>query len=203
MQDKVPNTTKNKYLIIPSYLKQEKTQKFTTIALTLVALSFFGFFAINPTISTIGKLKKEISDNEFVYKELEKKIVNLSSLRKQYSILQKDIPLITTALPKEPNAQILIAQIQAIAQNSNVHIKKLQNFEVELFKNNKGPNKKYFSYSFTIAGNGTYENISKFVSTLTNMQRVANIDTLTINKSTSQTDRSLELSIQGTSFFKE
>lgn len=203
MQDKIPNIIKNKYFVIPSYLKKETTQKFTTIALTLVALIFFGFFAISPTVSTIGKLKKEISDNEFVYEELERKITNLTTLRKEYTNLQSDLPLTTEAFPKEPNVQILIAQIQSIAKNSNIRVKKMQNFEVELFKNNKGSGKKYYSYTFSISGSGIYEDISKFISTLINMQRIINIDTLTIDKSTSQTDRSLEFSIQGASFFKE
>lgn len=58
--------TKIKYLQLLPNLKGEKTQKFTTLILTFFALSFFGLLAINPTISTISELNKELEDNKFV-----------------------------------------------------------------------------------------------------------------------------------------
>lgn len=192
----------NKYFPKLPYLSQERSQKFFVIALTLLALSFFGLFAINPTISTILKLKKEVSDSEFIYKELETKIKNLSILRKQYDNMQNDLPVITDAITIQPNVHLLFAQIQAASQKSNIKLSKLQNFEVEILKNNNTPGKKYYSYSFVIGGNSSFENISDFVSTITNMQRIIDIDIFSITRTTKQND-SLEFNIQGTAFFKE
>lgn len=185
------------------YLNQERTQKFFGIVLTLLALSFFGFFAINPTVSTILKLQKELSDSEFVYNQLETKIKNLSELRKHYVDLQNDLPVITDAIAVEPNVHLLFAQIQSIARISNIAILKLQNFEVEVLKNDRGPGKKYYSYSLSIAGAGSFENISNFVSTLTDMQRIVDIDLLAINNITGQNAQSLGFNIQAIAFFKE
>jgi hypothetical protein len=42
--------------------KEKKIQAFITIALTLIALSFFAIFAINPTLSTIANLQKQSED---------------------------------------------------------------------------------------------------------------------------------------------
>ncbi len=192
----------NKYFPTLPYLNQERSQKFFGIVLTLLALSFFGFFAINPTVSTILKLKKEVSDSEFVYSELETKIKNLSLLRKQYGDMQNDLPIITDAITIQPNVHLLFAQIQAASQKSNIKIKKLQNFEVEILKNNKTPGKKYYSYSFVIAGNSSFANISNFVSTITNMQRIIDIDIFSISNAIGQKD-SLDFNIQATAFFKE
>lgn len=185
------------------YLNKERTQKFISIVLTLLALSFFGFFAINPTISTILKLQKELSDSQFVYNQLDSKIKNLSILRNQYANLQNDLPIIIDAVSMQPDVHLLFAQIQTVARESNVKILKLQNFEVEVLKNNKGPEKQYYSYSFSIGGSGSFENISNFLSTVTSMQRVINIEVFAINNISSLDVASLGFNIQGAAFFKE
>lgn len=202
MQDTTKEITKIKYFPKLPYLSQERSQKFSYIVLTLLALSFFGFFAISPTVSTILKLKKEVTDSEFVYRELETKIKNLSILGQRYASLQNDLPSITDAITREPNVHLLFAQIQGAAQKSNIKLSKLQNFEVEILKNNNTTGRKYYSYPFTIAGKSSFENISDFVSTITDMQRIINIDIFSIS-STIEPNSPLEFNIQGTAFFKD
>ncbi len=192
----------NKYLPTLPYLTPERSQKFFGIVLTLCALSFFGFFAIKPTVSTILKLKKELSDNLFVFHQLEIKIKNLTELRKLYFNLQQDLPTIENAITAQPDVPILFAQIKSIAQTSNIAIKKLQNFEVEVLKNEKSAGKNYYSYSFSIAGTGSFGNISNFISTLTKMERIIDIDTFSINNISDQSEESQGFNIQGTAFFK-
>lgn len=205
MQDNTSHDIiKSKYLLTPQYLKRERTRKFINIALTLFVLSLFGFFAINPTISTILKLRKELDDSRFAYNQLETKIRNLSALRTQYDNLQTDLPVITDAISEAPDVHLLFAQIQALARNSNVKIKRLQNFEVEVIKSSKGPKKPYYSYSFSISGNGSFENIHNFVSTIISMQRIVNIETFNINTASNQIDsQTLTFNIQAAAFFKE
>ena len=191
-----------KYLPTLPYLSPERSQKFFGIILTLIALSFFGFFAISPTISTILKLKKELSDNELVYKEIGGKIKNLSSLRIKYADLQNDLPLVTDAITLQPDAHLLFAQIQAFAQKSNIKLKKLQNSEVEIVRNEKAVGKQYYSFPFSVAGSGSFEDLFNFISDITNMQRVINIDLFTLNNISGQDNRSLNFTIQGITFFK-
>jgi Tfp pilus assembly protein PilO len=198
------NIIKNKQLSTLPYLTTEGNQKFFGIILTLCAIAFFGFFAIKPTVSTILKLQKEFKDNQFVLNQLEIKIKNLTDLRKQYFILQNDIPTITNAITVRPDVHLLFAQIQSIAQTSNIAIEKLQNFEVEVVRNDKSASKNYYSYSFTVGGSGSFENISRFVKALTNMERVINVEIFSINNITDQNNNQpLEFSVQGNAFFKE
>lgn len=195
-------TIPKKYFQILPTFEKEKTQKFTTIVLTLVALSFFGLFAINPTLSTIAKLKKELADNEFVDQRLQEKITNLSQLQQQYSRLETDLSEVLSSFPQEANVPTLMAEIQAVAINSSIKIKTLQNFQVELAKQNTDLNKKYYSYSFSLSGTGTYESILAFISNLNNMQRVINIDVISIDKTANQNE-SLRISLQGTAYYKK
>ncbi len=190
---------KNKYLQVLSDFKNERTRKVTSITLTLLALIIFSLFAINPTISTIAKLQKELSDSEFAHQQLQRKITNLSSLQNQYSKLQNDLPTILNALPQSPNAPLLIAQIQSVGQTSKININSLQNFQVELFNQNAA-SKKYSSYSFSFSGAGSYEDISTFISNLVSMQRIIDFDVLSINKTENQ--NSLKLNIQGVTYYK-
>jgi|WetSurMetagenome_2_1015567.scaffolds.fasta_scaffold05040_2 Tfp pilus assembly protein PilO len=196
--------TKNKYLLnVPSSLTSERSQKFFGIILTFCALSFFGFFAIKPTVSTIFKLQKEIKDNEFVLGQLETKIINLTQLKTAYSDLQGDIPVAMNAITVRPDVALLLAQIQSVGTMSNVTIKKLQNFEVQIVKNENSAEKDHYSFSFSIGGNGSSDNIYKFMQTISNMERVINVDSFSINSlTTGEKDESLDFTIQGSAFFK-
>lgn len=194
---------KNKYLPAFPYLTPKRGREFFGIVLTLCALSFFGFFAIKPTVSTILKLQKELSDNQYVFDQLEIKIKNLTELRKQYFNLQGDLPVITNAITIQPDVHLLFAQIQSAAQTSNITIKKLQNFEIEALRNSKNTDKNYYSFSFAIAGSGSFEDISKFAQTLTDMERIVNIDTFSISNIADQKSGSSGFDIQGTAFFKD
>lgn len=192
----------DKHFNVLPFFREEKAQKITGITLTLLALSFFGFFAMNPTFSTVAKLQKEIKDNEFVNSQLEQKIVNINKLKLQFATLQNDLPLVLDSMPKKADVPLLVAQIQSLAAQYNINLRKIQNFEVELFKNKK-TDKKYYSYNFSIAGSGTYEDISQFISNITSMQRIVDVDTLSLERSGTQDSSSVEFSINAVSFFKE
>lgn len=180
--------------------QKEKTQQFSAIVLTLIALSLFGLFAINPTLGTIAKLKKELKDAQFVDQRLSEKIKNLSTLQQKYSQIQTDVPVVLSSLPKSPEVPLLLAQIQSIAENSNIRIETLQNFQVELFKP-QSVDQKYHSYSFSLSGVGSFENISKFLSSITSMQRIANIEVFSINKTPKE--ELLRVTLQGIAYYKK
>jgi len=206
MQNDSINKIKNKYsFALPylSHLNSERSQKIFGIALTLCALSFFGIFAISPTISTILTLRNEIKDNEYVLNQMEVKIKNLNNLKRQYANLQIDLPAITNAITTQPEAHLLLAQIQGIAQMSNITISSLQSSEVEILKSNNSVNKDYYSYSFSLEGTGSSENIYKFIQTLTSMERIVNIDSLSIGGSSNLDTKSAGFNIRGTTYFKD
>ncbi|MEK7502217.1 MAG: type 4a pilus biogenesis protein PilO [Patescibacteria group bacterium] len=191
----------NKYFALLPDLKKEKTKKYSSIIFSLISLSFFGIFAINPTLSTIAKLRKELSDTKFVDEQLVKKIANLSSLAEKYNIVEKDIPIVLEAVPKNPQVPLLMAQIQAVAKESGVEIINLQSFEVDV-PGSSNNQKKYSAFSFSTGVQGNYENLTNFISTLSSMKRVISLDTLSINRKDNQPGI-LELDIKGMAYFKE
>src|SRR5215469_6686309 len=85
------------YLKLLPNMQEEKTRSFVTLILTFAALSFFGIFAINPTLTTIANHEKQISDDTQVDQQLKTKINNLSSLEQQYNLLGNDLTNILSA----------------------------------------------------------------------------------------------------------
>lgn len=185
---------------IPIAFKNERTQAFSTLVLTLCALSFFAIFVINPSLSTIAKLQKKLEDSREVYKKLQEKIVNIRSLQEQYAQIQNDIPLIMQVLPNSPNAPTLIGQIQAIGLQSDVSVKRLQAFQVDLVPILENP-QKYASFNVSLDASGSYSSLSTFFHTLTNFDRLFSIDTITLTKA--PTADEYQLSLRGKAYFKK
>lgn len=192
----------DKYLELMPDFKKEKTQKFTTIVLTLIAFIILLIFAINPTLSTIANLQKQLEDAKFVKEKLDQKINNLSLLQTKYSNLQSDLPIVYDGLPKKPEATLLAGQIQSLAQESNLTVSAMQITDVFA---SKISNFSHFSYDVTARGD--YLDMLSFIKNMTNMQRVLTITNVTIRKqiqtSSEQTTSVLQINIKGEGLFKE
>lgn len=192
----------SKYLELMPDFKQEKTQKFTTIVLTLVASIILGLFAINPTLSTIANLQKQLDDNKFVEQKLEEKINNLSILQQKYATLQPDLDAINSAIPKTADSTALLGQIQAVAQKSNLSIMNLQTLEVDIPPQINGV-QKYSAYAFALSAQGNYQDMMNFLNELSNIQRVVVVNNFGITKFTDNNASSLRLIVKGTVYYKE
>lgn len=179
------------------YLKEEKNQKYLTIILTFGASIFFLLFAINPTLSTISKLRKQISDSRFVEQRLSAKINSLSSLSQAYQNILPDIVYVKDAIPENPDGPILIAQIQAVAQNSSVDLRGVNIAAVNLTKATTSSN-----FNFDINAHGEYENVIKFLTDLIDIQRIVSVDTISIAKDP-QGDSGVDLNVKGSAYYKK
>ncbi|HSX40567.1 MAG TPA: type 4a pilus biogenesis protein PilO [Candidatus Saccharimonadales bacterium] len=178
--------------------KEKRTREFTTLIFTLIALALFGIFAISPTISTILSLQKQRDDSEFVLAQLQQKIKNISSLQKNYALIQTDVPVILSAIPQTPGAPLLLAQIQSVAQSTSVKLTNLQVFAVELTPLSaagKAP-----SFTFSMTAQGPQQNLTQFLTALSDMQRILTFDVLAINSTTGQNEQS-SLTIRGSAYF--
>jgi Tfp pilus assembly protein PilO len=193
-----------KYLAFMPDLKQERTKKFTTVVLTLVATIILGLFAVSPTLSTIANLQKQIDDSTFVNQKLQQKINDLSTLQQKYANVQSDLPVITDAIPTSAQIPLLVAQIQTVAQNASLKLDSFQTFEVDLSKVTV-INKNYSSFDFGLSAEGSYQQITDFLDNLTNFQRIITIANISVSKSnnTNNTNGTLQLNVGGATFFKK
>lgn len=196
----------NRYQDLIPLFKEEKTQNFTTLVLTLIAFSVFGLFAINPTISTIVNLKKQISDSEFVLEKLKEKITSLQRLQQEYSLLvSNDIPIIFKAIPETPAVPLLVGQLQELTIENNLTLNRLQVLQIELAGSKKATPSATIksdsgSFAFNLDVKGQNFNITNFISELVNFDRIVTIDSLSITGD-SKTGEST-LSLRGKAYFK-
>lgn len=196
------NLDKTEYLKFLPKVKKENKQAFTTLALTLVTLSFLGLFAISPTLTTIAALQKELEDNTTVKTSLEEKINSLSRLQQQYTQLEPQIPLIYAAIPQKPTTTLLAGQLQSIAQSANVTLTRLQISEIELLNTQSTGKVVQPSFSFSVGAEGTNTNVLAFLSALTEFDRIVTVETISLNR-TIQKPGIIQLSLRGKAYFKQ
>lgn len=180
--------------------KEKKIQAFITIALTLIALSFFAIFAINPTLSTIANLQKQSEDNTFVEQKLDVKFSNLNTLTESYKSIEPDLSYVYNALPKTAEVPSLIGQFATLGTQNNVIVSRVQTYEVDLTKKQEGA-QKFSTVGFSIEAQGTYTNILKYINAVTDFERIVTIDTISLSKGTEK-GANLKLSIRGKAYFK-
>lgn len=179
--------------------KQEKTTMYLTIIFSLAALSFFLLFVIGPVLSTITHLKKELADTQVVQDKLQTKINSLRSLQQEYNQFSADIPLIQAAIPNNPFAAMLIAQIQSIAKSSNVQTTSLDISSIDYVKT--GGNKPAeVSFTFNLSLSGSYNNLTSFLSSFVNFDRIVTYSGTNLTKND---DGTVGLSLTGTAFFQQ
>lgn len=193
------NLKNSKYLsLIPSF-KEARAQAFYSLILSLIAVAICIYFAINPTIATITQLSKELEDSKMIEQKLVEKITNLQLLQQKYSTIQQDLPLLYAALPETPKVPPFQGQLLAIARKANTTISQLQTSQVELLTQNTAaiipP-----SFEFSLASEGPYKNITDFLTTLVDFERLATIDSLAIDPGTSKTD-TWKITVSGKAYY--
>src|SRR3989344_1716620 len=184
-----------RYLELLPNFKKEKAQKFTTIVLTIIAIMILAIFAINPTLSTIANLQKQLEDANFVVERLDQKINNLSVLQTKYETLKNDLPIIYASIPKTEEAARLTGQLQALATENNLAIASIQAID---FSDSAD-----FSYfTFNISMQGSYENLIEFLNGAVRMDRIVDLSDISITSAENE-NNTLTQTARGIAIFKK
>jgi|SRR3989344_3968185 len=180
---------------------KDRGKEYTTIILTLFALSFFGTFAIKPTLTTITQLQKELADSKFVEKSLREKINNLRLLNQQYEQITSDLPVVLQAIPLRPAPATLTGKIQALSKEQNITVLSVRTQKADLTTISEKPfNASSYLLAITIVG--TRADIARFLSALTQMDRILAIDTISLRTDVA-TSQEVEATIQARAYFKQ
>ncbi|OGH12685.1 MAG: hypothetical protein A2776_01515 [Candidatus Levybacteria bacterium RIFCSPHIGHO2_01_FULL_40_10] len=169
------NTAIQKQLGLLSGQDRNKIISYLYIVLTLFAVSFFGFFAIAPTLSTISTLNKQYLDSRLVYESLRTKLSSLQSLDVQHKQMEPELNIIYSAIPKTTKIPQLTRQIENIAAESNVQITRLSFGTIEIYPNVKTTDPVY-SYTFSVAVSGSDPDVNSFLSNIISFDRIIGVD---------------------------
>ena len=191
-----------KYLEHVPNFKSEKNEKLITIILTITASIILGIFALNPTLSTIVSLQKQLDDNKIYETNLQEKINNLATLEQKYQKMKGDLPTVFAAVPKTAEIATLAATLQTIVSSTSAKLINLQTLQVELSKQILS-GKKYSSYGFDLTAQGEYKDLLMILEKLINFQRIVTINNISIVKSVSTTETTLQINVSGNAYFKQ
>jgi Tfp pilus assembly protein PilO len=165
----------------PDLFKLQERQKFLAylyLSLTLFAISFFGIFAILPTVSTISTLKKQYADNQATYENLKTKLQNLQSLDTLYRNNIDKIALVNQAIPVSPQIASVTKQIETIANNNNLALGQVEVGTIEIFPT-ASKNPPLYGYTIQISTKGSSDNINHFIADIINFDRIVAIQSIT------------------------
>ncbi len=154
--------------------KKKKTKVYSGIVLSILTVAFFGFFAIRPTLVTIGGLLKEIKDRKEVVAEMDRKIDNLEKAQANYSRIRNDLWLIEESLPFDPDLPILIKQVESLARLSSVLVESIRFDKTNLQGEIETEKGEAAGFSMTVVG--SYENLKNFLNSLDTLRRIISVE---------------------------
>lgn len=189
------NRFRNYYRKIRPKIEDRQTSAYFMLILSFFALSFFGIFAIRPTLQTITELQKETSDSQDVLKKLQEKKKNLLALQTQYKMLETDIPIVYAALPNQIEAPSFLLKVKTLASLNSLSIKSLQAAKSPLSRDKTNLSPVFSTFNLTLSG--SYKNINNFLVGLATLDRIATFDNIEILRGTTTQNEDLTLQLTG------
>jgi Tfp pilus assembly protein PilO len=178
------NVSRKRYLEslkLFSVMQQKKSREYTTLILTFAAIAIFGLFAINPTLTTIVQLQKQLEDSKTLDGQLEEKIQNLQTLQNEYTELEPDLQYVESAIPESPQTPVFIGQVQALIKKHNLAIELIKTENIPYTKDT-GEAGKMNSYVVSYSVTGNYTDIKAFADEAVIFDRLVTVDNLTVSR---------------------
>jgi len=184
---------------------KKKVRVYTEIIFSIVTTTLFLFFAIRPTLITIGGLMRKIKDQKAVTEQLQNKITALNMAQTEYSLVKDDLYLIDRFLPQDPHLSLLIKQLEFTAQQTAVTIETIKFDSVPLRGETLLTPTMLRSQNFNLVVSGQYQNLKSFLQACL-LGRIILIESFTFKSGkTSQEPAAagplLTLSLNGQAYF--
>lgn len=163
-----------------SLIKKQGKQKiiiYLYVIFSLAAVTFFGLFAIQPTLATISELHKEKDDGELTLQQLRTKNQSLQRLSSEFNQIEPDIDKVYEAIPTSPRIPELVRKIEILANTNNLALETLNTGAIELFPTTRAGTQ-LFSFTINISAVGTETSINSFMQELINIDRIISIERL-------------------------
>jgi Tfp pilus assembly protein PilO len=194
-------TVKNIYKKFKSLFKNEKTGSYFTITFSLLTLSFFGLFAIRPTLMTAISLIKSVSELRELNLKYENKINSLIKAQSEYEKVRDDLYLIDLAIPKNPLFSKFVMNIEKIAQKSGVTVIQMQLEDSSI--SDLPPADKPIKMNFSLITSGDYASTISYIQNLINWNRIVTFNSLDFSKESSASGSgNIKLTLRGNTYYE-
>ena len=181
-------------------IKNKKAASYLTITLSLMAFSFFGLFALRPTLITAVSLIKSVSDLKALNTEYENKIAGIIKAQSEYEQMREELPLLSIALPDNAYFDQVASVFEKLATTSNVTIAQIQMDSTSVSKaKSRGMLEKF---GFIVIGTGDYPSISSYINHILNWRRIITLSTLEFVHDGSTTSGNLRVTLRGNAYYE-
>jgi Tfp pilus assembly protein PilO len=182
-------------------LGSEKTGSYFAITFSLFTLSFFGLFAIRPTLMTAVSLINSVSELRKLNVKYETKINSIIKAQAEYEKVRDDLSLVNVALPNNAFFSKLAIGLENIAQKSEITITQMS--LDNSYISDLPPATKPSSLGFNLTVTGDYPSLTAYIRHLINWKRIITLNTLDITKDNSSTSSGdLKLTIKGQAYYE-
>lgn len=189
------------YTVIEPLFTKPEFKAYTMIVLSLFTLSFFGYFAIRPTLSTITNLTKQIKDETLVDQKLQEKINALSEAQVEYEMIKPDLGVVSNALPGEANFPPFIKSLERLATESGTTMTQLSFRNINLSPPEATTSAKEVPVGFTLTVSGEYPNLSDFIKRLATLERLTAIEKVGLSTKKEKDMMVLQMTLTGQAFY--
>lgn len=154
---------------INPFVRSTHATAYTMAIISLFTVSFFGMFAVRPTLRTIVELNRQITDSKTVSENLQKKIDTIVVAQEEYQLVKPFIEAVNQALPDEPNLTSLLTQLNGLISNTDATISALQIQPVTYFATNSSSQPTLINFSLALTG--TYAQLYATLDKILTMRR--------------------------------
>lgn len=192
------------------YRKKRDLRMFLEILLSLATISFFGIFAIRPTLLTISQLIVDIKSKKETIATMDTKIKNLESA--QQILLQETprISLLNTSVFDTPRPEVVARQFEGLSNKNIVKILDLSVEKIVLIAKGETIGKDEATETSTelkplpenseainlsVSTTGSYQGLYSFLKDIENLRIPVQIDTFQIGASKAEDETFLTLVI--------
>ena len=192
--------------VLTIYKQKEDLRMFLEILLSLATVSFFGAFALRPTLVTIAALLTEINSKEEIVAKLDTKIQNLALATSLMESETARLPLIENAVPASASPETLVRQVEGLAAKNGVNLLGVSLGQVTLL----GEVKKVppeegvtplpedaLGISFSVSLSGNYSELLGFLADLEKLRRPLAIDTTGMTTTETEEGKTLVILVSG------
>ncbi len=198
---KVQNPFTGGYQRLSKRLDDKRSASYISAIFSLLTLSFFGLFAIKPTLTTAVTLSRDIQDLRQLNARYEDKITNIVKAQSEYEKIRDDIPLFFETLPDNPAFTQLIVSHEQLVKNTGVE---LTQFKMEGLPISKSKEKgKLIPFAMSIGILGTYPEITSYVNQLLRIQRIVGIDDLLLSQNLATSEGKIKVSLKARSYYEQ
>jgi len=192
--------------VLNIYKQKEDLRMFLEILLSLATVSFFGAFALRPTLVTIAALLTEINSKEEIVAKLDTKIQNLSLATSLMESETARLPLIEDAVPVSASPETFVRQFEGLAAKNGINLLGVSLGQATLLGEvKKAPPEEgvtplpedALGISFSISLSGNYPELLGFLTDLEKLRRPLAIDTTGITTTQRDEGKVLVILVSG------